>query len=90
MRTVEIPEDVVIEGHTYSVQHHLQDMIVDYDEKTIRLNKQGPCAEEEFMQAMIDLSCYHGEIKTSTKARKELGKALYRLLRINDCFVGDQ
>ena len=86
VKTVEIPEDVVIEGHAYIVQHSNESNI-DFDAKVIYLDKRGPTAEEQFMQLMIDLSCHHGEIRTSAKARRELGKVLYRLLRINSCFT---
>lgn len=89
VKTVDIPEDVVIEGHAYSVEQAASPSIC-FDTKTIRLDKQGPTAEEQFMQLMIELSCHHGEIRTSAKARRELGKVLYRLLRINSCFTGEQ
>jgi len=88
VKTVEIPEDVVIEGHAYQVQQ-AEDTEIDFENKIILLDKLSPTAEEEFMRAMVDLTCHHGEIKTSGKARKELGKALYRLLRINSCFTGE-
>lgn len=89
VKTINIPEDVIIEGHAYSV-FQADDAKIDYDEKTIYLDKQSPIAEEQFMQLLLELSCYHADIRTSTKARKDLGKALYRLLRINSCFVGEQ
>lgn len=88
VRTIEIPEDVVVEGHAYRVQHQ-QDPEIDFDEKIIYLNKESPTAEEQFMQLVLDLTCHHNEIKTSVKARKELGKSLYRILKLNSCFVGD-
>lgn len=90
LKTVNIPEDVVVSGHVYEVRHQYGPLNIDYDEKIISINKTGPVAEEEFMQAMLDLTCHHDEIKTSAKARKQLGKAIYRLMRINNCFVGDQ
>jgi len=90
LRTVEIPEDVVVEGHVYEVRHHAEAVEIDYEAKTISLNKTGPVAEEQFMQAMVDLACHHSDIRTSQKARQQMGKSFYRLLRINNCFVGDQ
>jgi hypothetical protein len=89
VKTIDIPEDVVIEGHTYQIQQS-DERDIDFDSKIIYLDKRGPTAEEDFMMAMVELGCHHGNIRTSSKARKELGKVLYRLLRINSCFVGDQ
>jgi len=88
VKTIDIPEDVVIDGHVYQVQH-AESTEIDYDSKIIYLDKAGPTAEEEFMRAMVELTCHHSEIKTSAKARRELGKSLYRLLRINSCFTGE-
>lgn len=88
VKTLEIPEDVVIEGHAYQVRQ-ADTTEIDFENKIISMDKLSPIAEEEFMRAMVDLTCHHGEIKTSGKARKELGKALYRLLRINSCFTGE-
>lgn len=88
MKAIDIPEDVIVEGHAYAVQHHVGSYVIDFDSKCIYLNKQGPTVEEEFTQALIELSCHHGEIRTSSKARKEIGKSLYRILQINNCFVG--
>ena len=89
VKTISIPEDVVVEGHAYAVQQ-ADSTSIDFDDKIIYLDKQGPTAEEQLMSAMVELTCHHGEIRTSAKARREMGKALYRLLRINDCFVGDK
>jgi len=88
LKTVEIPADVVVEGHVYHVEQ-ASSTSVEYDTKTIYLDKQSPLAEEQFMQIVVELGCYHGDIRTSAKARKDLGKALYRILRINDCFTGN-
>ena len=88
VKTLEIPEDVVIEGHTYRVEH-ADELEIDYDNKVLSINKKSPTAEEDFVRAMMDLVCHHGEIRTSAKARRELGKGVYRLLRINSCFTGE-
>ena len=93
MKTVTIPEDIVVEGHAYQIHHienkKYENIQIDYDNKIIFLNKKSPTAEEDFMLAMMELTCHHGEIKTSAKARHKLGKAFYRLLKINNCFTGE-
>jgi len=88
VKTISIPEDVVIEGHAYMVEQ-ADSPHIDFDAKTIQLDKKNPAAEKQFMQLVIELSCHHREIRTSAKARRELSEAVYELLRMNDCFTGD-
>lgn len=87
MRTISIPDDIVLEGHVYYVRNG-QSTSIDYEEKVIVINKQSPNAEQELMEAVVEIACYHTEVRTSTVARKEISAALFRALKVNNCFVG--
>lgn len=88
VKTIALPDDVIVEGYTYSVQQS-EEPNIDFDNRIIYMNKLSPTAEEDFVLTLMELSCHHGEIRTTGKIRKDLSKIFYRILRINNCFVGD-
>jgi hypothetical protein len=92
MRTVEIPSDVVVEGHAYAVSYNKEDAYaIDYDEKTIWLpaSAHKTTQEEQFCIAVMEAVAFHTEAKMSQKARKQLAQGWFRALKVNNCFVGD-
>lgn len=91
IRTVVIPSSVYVNGHVYQTSHHEDDYKVDYDEKVIYLNRDDSNSEnqEGFVAAVHEIVCYHEDITISKQQREQLSRAWFRVLRVNNCFVGD-
>ena len=91
VQTIEIPSEIVIEGHVYHIEHRtMPETLVDYKTKIIVLNKDSKDSEnqERFMEAVMFLLLHHTEIKIPGKTLTSLSKAFFRTLRINSCFTG--
>lgn len=91
MQTLEIPNSIVIEGHVYYVEQLDEpDYIFDLETKRIYLDKNQDDSEnqERFVEAVMELTFHHQEVRLSGAARKKLAKAWFRTLRINNCFTG--
>ena len=89
MNTIHIPSTIVVEGHVYTVHHAEADKYeVDYDNKCIHLNKDDSDSEHQqnMIRALMEIVCYHTEIKTSVRQRNELANAWFRVMKINQCF----
>lgn len=92
VRTIEIPDTVVVNGHVYYIYHTEEDSCTtDLDEKTVTLNKNSKDSENEerFIQALMELALHHEDITMSKKNVESLSKAWFRILRLNNCFIGD-
>jgi hypothetical protein len=92
VNTLIIPSSVYINGHVYQTSHSEDDTYqVDYDEKTIYLNRDDSNSEnqEMFVKAVHEIICYHEEIVISKQQRDILARGWFRTLRLNNCFVGD-
>lgn len=91
MNTITIPEQITVAGHVYSVVDNSNEIefYIDYDNKLIGLDLESDSAQQTFMKAVVDLTCYHDEIKTSAVARSQLSKALFQMFKVNNCFTGD-
>lgn len=92
IQVVEIPEDICIEGHVYTVTNstEVDSFEIDFDSKEIVLNTDHSDSEnqEAFCLAVMELVFHHEELNMSTSMRKRLGKVWFRTLRINNCFTG--
>lgn len=89
--TVNIPEEVIIEGHVYTVVHQESpSYLINYDHKLIALDtkKKNSENQERFIIAVIEITFYHSDIKLPKKTIEAFGKIWFRTLRINNCFVG--
>lgn len=96
IKTLDIPDDIVVDGHIYMVLPIEDDAIedsyrIDYDKKEIYLNKNSSDStnQEALCLAMIELVAHHDDVKVSGVALDRLGRGLFRLLRMNNCFNGD-
>lgn len=91
MKTVEVPEDVIVDGHVYSVVYRSQvGYKISYKRKEISLPAEGTTSEkeEEFVRAVTEVIAYHSETKISKKALAEISKGWFRALKVNNCFTG--
>jgi len=86
-----IPNEVLVAGHVYYVFHHKEpSYLIDYEDKTVRLNKKTHAGQLAFFEMLTELVCYHSDIRVSTKARNQLSKGWFQLMQINDCFSNSQ
>lgn len=91
--TIEIPESLIYNGHVYSVLHveDNEDAFVDFDNKLILINKDSESSDNQelFMQLVLQVVSHHEDLKIPLVNMTKLGSALFRLLRMNSCFVGE-
>ncbi len=94
LHTIKIPEVVVIDGHIYSVFHSMdvEGHHIEYDSKEIHLNKDTADSEnqEEFCRMLVELVAHHTEVRMPGAQLDKFARGFFRLLRMNDCFVGDK
>ena len=91
VRTLYIPDSFIYDGHVYAVHHTDSiDPEIEFETKTIILNKQSEDSEnqERFLQTVLKIVFYHEDITMSQKNIDSLGKALFKMLRLNSCFTG--
>jgi len=90
VRTLYIPDSFIYDGHVYMVKHTDDpDPYVDFDTKEIYINKHNDSENElKFVQISLKVLFYHEEIASTPKKIEQLGKALFRMLKINSCFTG--
>jgi len=92
VNTLYIPKSFIYDGHVYIVQHTEElDPEIDFEKKIITLNRKEEDSEnqERFVLVALQVMLYHEDIGISQKNIEKLGKALFRMLRINSCFTGD-
>ncbi len=88
INTLYIPESLIYNGHVYKILHTEEDSSIDYEEKTIYVNKK-PDSENQidFFLKAIEVSFYHEEIKVKKSDLEKISKTLFSLLRLNGCFI---
>ena len=93
VNTIYIPDNVIYDGHVYATLHseEEEDPVLDLDRKTILLNKDHENSEnqEKFITALVKIALYHEDIAISQAKIDSIGKSLFKLLRMNACFIGD-
>lgn len=92
LQVIKIPECVVLDGHVYSVfnDQDVEGHYIDLANKTIFLDKNSEDStnQEEFCKMLVELACHHEELKMRAVDLDRLGRCVFRLLRMNDCFTG--
>lgn len=80
--SIEVPDTLVLpNGYVYRVVHAYR-VEVDRDNLVIYCSREDtPKAKEEFFQVLLELLLENYDVST------ELGKAFYRLLSMNNCFI---
>jgi len=93
LNTIYIPDNIIYDGHVYGIMHstECEDPILDLDSKTITLNKNHENSEnqEKFLVSLIKVALYHEDIAISHSKIEKIGKSIFKLLRMNACFIGD-
>lgn len=83
-----IPDTVFIAGHTFNIEHaHIKRFTIDPDTKTITLDKK-PTQENQrnFLEAVLSAIVLVLDMNLKASVVRELTKALYTVLKVNDCF----
>lgn len=92
VHTLDIPSNLIFDGHVYSIQQHNDpEPIIDFLNKIIYLNKDASDSEnqEKFVIIALQVAAYHQDWSISKNALEQMGKAIFRLLRMNACFTGE-
>lgn len=90
MKTIDIPEQLLIEGHVYTIDHHDQpEMCISWAKKIVSINKKEvSTAEEQLLEAISILLAKHLNLRMDRKDLKALAKAWFRTMKFNNCFTG--
>lgn len=92
INTIDIPDSLVFDGHVYSVYHtdDNDEANIDFKNKILTVNKDSSCSEnqQQFIQMCIKIICYHEEYKISASVIDKLGNSVFKLMKMNSCFVG--
>lgn len=86
LHVIDIPETLIMDGAVYEVVQSEQEPWVDHDDHTIYCDKQTPSRanEETFVVLATEVMTKQASIPCKDPAK--LGKAFYRLLRMNNSF----
>lgn len=87
MTTITVPEIMMVCEVPYDIRHHAETYRVDYDNRIVFLNKK-PAEDnyQEFFAALVEIICYHKDLKVSKSNIRILGAALYDIMKINNSF----
>jgi hypothetical protein len=92
VNTIDIPDSLVFDGHVYSVYHtdDNDEANIDFKNKILTVNKGSSCSEnqQQFIQMCMKIICYHEEYKISASVIDKLGNSVFKLMKMNSCFVG--
>ena len=88
INTVTIPDIMMICSVPYDVSHIADaGFRIDYENRVLFINrKPNEINNQEFMAALIEIICYHHDLRISKVNQKVLGIAMYEILKINNSF----
>jgi len=93
INTLYIPDNFIYDGHVYSILHSEDedDFQIDFENKIINLNKNNQNSDNQqvFIKAIVNVVFYHEEHPISQKNINVIAKAMFKMLRMNACFIGD-
>lgn len=90
INVIDIPSALVYDGHVYLIEHSSDtDYQIDYEAKIISLNMDSNNSDNQqtFVAAASEVMLYHENVPIQKKYIPVLGKALFRLLKMNSCFL---
>lgn len=92
VNTLYIPSSLIINGHVWTVLHTDDDSSYDTESMVIYTNKKDESSlnQESFFLTVWEILLMHYEVTVSKQNATIMGKALFQLLRQNDCFCGDE
>lgn len=87
VNTVVIPDVMTICAVPYDISHTEDPYRVDYDNRVLYINKlPGEENNHEFLAAVIEIICFHKDLRVAAATRKSLGTAIYETLKLNNSF----
>jgi hypothetical protein len=93
LSTVYIPDNVVFDGHVYAIlkDEDIEDPEIDFQKKTIKINPDSDNTEnqENFIICLVKIILYHEDMALSQQKITSIGKGVFKLLRMNACFITD-
>lgn len=91
LNAIDIPDSFIYDGHAYSIIHSevSGDYDIDYEAKEIFLNQDSDNSDNQeiFVHAATEVMLYHEDIRLPKKEIPQLGKAFYKMIRVNSCFI---
>lgn len=86
--TIAIPDTMIVCATPYDVSHIAESGFrIDYDERMLYINrKPSEVNNQEFLNALIEIICYHHDLRISKVNQRILGTAMYEILKINNSF----
>lgn len=91
MRTIEIPEQVVVHGYVFEViLGDVESFLIDFDERTITLDFQLDKLEKQkqFARALMRCVAYYEGGKYPGQFLDKLSDRWLAMLKVNNCFTG--
>lgn len=91
---VEIPDNIVYNGHVYSVfeVEGQEEVEIDFNSMSIITapdDENNTVLKESFIIALIKIVLHHEEISIKKSHIEAIGKGVFKLLRMNSCFIAD-
>lgn len=79
-----IPEVIMICGVPYNIVNDECDSFVDYEARDILIKiEQTDAFFKKFFELMMEVICFHEDLKTSAVARKTLSMHVFETIRLN-------
>lgn len=90
--TMSTPDVIMVCEVPYNILHSEQPSYrIDYDTRTIFVDKrQTDLGQENFITAILEIICFHEDIRMAASARKIIGAVLTRTLKRNGHFIADE
>lgn len=87
VNTITIPDIMMVCSVPYDISHVDSGYRIDYDNRILYCNRM-PSEEhnQEFFTALIELICYHKDLRVSKSNIKVLGATFYEIMKINNSF----
>jgi hypothetical protein len=88
VNTITIPDIMMVCNTPYDISHIDEDQFrVDYDNRVLYINKKPLEANHmRFCAAILEIICFHTDLRVSKAAQKELGHKFYDVLKMNNSF----
>ncbi len=88
VNTITIPDIMMICNTPYDVSHIDEEQFkVDYDNRVLYINKKPSEVNNiRFVTAILEIICFHQDLRVNKTAQKELGNKFYNVLKMNNSF----
>jgi hypothetical protein len=88
VNTITIPDVMMVCNVPYDISHIEEDTFrVDYDSRTLFLDKRPTETNHvRFCTAIMEIICFHEDLRVAKAAQKSLGNRFYNTLKMNNSF----